>query len=154
MAVSRYVRKAGAAGKGEQDKRLERLYDYTKFHIAIYLSAASGLAALISSLANDKAAQFLVALIGSPILVGAALILMMLAGACGGVVATSVTESRTFEEFWNYPQGPAWVPKRALLPGSRWVAWEHGFFWLSLVFLFLSLVLNPRTAEWLLKATV
>jgi len=36
-------------GKPVEDKRLERLYDYTKFHIGIYLSAAAGVAALLRS---------------------------------------------------------------------------------------------------------
>jgi hypothetical protein len=48
-----------------EDKQLERLYDYTKFHIGIYLSSGGGLAALISAAAqHDKAPAFIACLIG------------------------------------------------------------------------------------------
>jgi hypothetical protein len=131
------------------DKRLERLYDYTKFHLGIYLSVAGGLAALIGSLANDKAAAFFVALVGSPILVGIALLLMMAAGACGGIVASSIAESKTFTEFSDAPQGPSWL--RRGLTGRTWVALEHGFFWGSLVFLLASVLASGQTARWVMS---
>jgi hypothetical protein len=150
---SRKTSQLGLAKKPDQeDKRLERLYDYTKFHIGIYLSAASGLAALIGSLANNKGGEFLVALVGSPALLGLALLFMVLAGACGGVVATSVTESKTFEAFWSNPQGPSWW--RTGPSGSRWVAAEHLFFWVSLTCLLLAVLLKATTLKWLLKVTV
>ena len=37
-----------------EDKRLDRLFEYTKFHIGIYLSAASGLVALIGLSAKPE----------------------------------------------------------------------------------------------------
>ena len=131
-----------------EDKRLERLYDYTKFHIGIYLSAASGLAALIASIANDKAGTLLVDLVGSPLFLGMALLFMVLAGAAGGVVATSVTESRSFDEFWGQPQGPAWC-KWPRPDGRKWVAVEHIFFWLSLLCLLIALLSKRATLNWL-----
>jgi hypothetical protein len=138
--------------QSQEDKRLERLYDYTKFHIGIYLSSASGLVAVIGSLANDKGGEFLVALVGSPIALGFSLFFMIAAGACGGVVATAVTESKTFEEFWNSSQGPSWW--RTGPKGSRWVGAEHFFFWLSLVCLIITVLAKQGTISWLLKFTV
>jgi hypothetical protein len=132
-----------------EDKRLERLYDYTKFHIGIYLSFAGGLAALIGSLANDKAAAFFVALVGSPLLVGIALLLMMAAGACAGIVASSIAESRTFTEFSDAPQGPSWLRRGPT--GRTWVALEHGFFWGSLIFILASILVSGQTARWLVS---
>jgi hypothetical protein len=126
-----------------------QLYDYTKFHIGIYLSAATGLATLIGSLANEKGGDFLIALIGSPTFLGLALLFMVLAGACGGVVATSLTESTTFEAFWKSPQGPSWW--RSGPAGGHWVAAEHFFFWISLGCLLVAILWNARTIGWLFR---
>lgn len=121
---------------GNDDKRLERLYDYTKFHIGIYLSSAAGLAALIGS---EKPGWLVAQLIGTQQFLYLALVCMVFAGMCGGVVATSTTESRTFVEFWNGEHGPATLPglKRT---GSQWVAREHGFFWASVLFTVASVI--------------
>ncbi|TKB58828.1 MAG: hypothetical protein E8D49_10545 [Nitrospira sp.] len=79
-----------------EDKRLERLYDYTKFHIGIYLSVAAGLLALVGLAAKSEEGQFLAKLIGSPLaLVGSALA-MFAAGVAGAVVASSSTECETY----------------------------------------------------------
>ncbi|MCV2371395.1 hypothetical protein LNV07_25190 [Paucibacter oligotrophus] len=131
-----------------EDKRLERLYDYTKFHIGIYLSAAAGLTGLLGSIANQKAGQFLFDLVGAPPLLGLALVLMVLAGACGGVVATSVTESRKFDDFWKKPQGPSWWRQGPV--GAKWVAAEHSFFWMSLVSIITAVLWRKQTLEWFL----
>jgi hypothetical protein len=130
-----------------EDKRLERLYDYTKFHIGVYLSAATGLTGLIGSIADKKAGQFLFDLVGAPPFLGLALVFMVLAGACGGVVATSITESRSFDAFWTKPQGPSWRRDGPL--GKRWVEAEHLFFWASLASMLLAVLLKRRTLEWL-----
>ncbi len=132
----------------QDDKRLERLYDYTKFHIGIYLSAAGGLVALIGTLAKnqDKFAE-LRALIGAPPFLGLALACIILAGGCAGIVATAVTESKTFEDFWGGAQGPSWWAKGPR--GARWVAAEHFFFWLSLVFVLLAVLANHNVLVWL-----
>jgi len=117
--------------KGPEDKRLERLYDYTKFHIGIYLSAAGGVAALLGS---KDAGWAISTLVGNQYLLYAAFAFMVLAGMCGGIVATSTTESLSFEEFWNGQHGPATVPSWKA-SGRDWVAREHGFFWASLLLL-------------------
>jgi hypothetical protein len=118
--------------KMEEDKQLARLYDYTKFHIGIYLSFAGGIAALLGS---EKAGWFVSTLVASNkrfILV--ALVLMVLAGMCGGVVASSSIECKTFEDFWNKKHGPQSI---SLLKfrGAMWAMLEHLFFWLSLLVL-------------------
>lgn len=130
--------------KGPEDNRLERLYDYTKFHIGIYLSSAGGVAALLGS----KDAGWAVSeLVGNQYFLYAALAFMVLAGMCGGIVATSTTESLSFEEFWNGLHGPATLPFWKA-SGRSWVAGEHGFFWLSLLLLAAAvLVRYPGTSE-------
>lgn len=122
--------------KTSEDKRLERLYDYTKFHIGIYLSTAAGIATLLGS---EKTGWFIAALIteNNKIPLYFALGLMILAGMCGAVVASSTIEHQKFEDFWHKPQGPQSVPfLRA--NGATWAAWEHFFFWISLLVLSVS----------------
>ncbi len=138
---------APAQSHAGEDKRLERLYDYTKFHIGIYLSAAAGLTGLLGSIVNQSNGQFLFDLVGAPPLLALALVFMVLAGACGGVVATSITESETFDDFWTRKQGPAWW--RTGPVGATWVAAEHICFWLSLLFSIGALLWKWKTVEWL-----
>lgn len=134
----------------QEDHRLERLYDYTKFHIGIYLSSAGGLTTAIATLASDeKKIAFIRILVGSPLFLGFALFFMIAAGACAGIVATSVTESKNFEMFWDNPQGPAWLkngPK-----GSWWVGAEHFCFWLSLLCLIITILSKKNYLAWLMK---
>ena len=86
------------------DKRLARLYDYTKFHIGIYLSAAAG---LVTLLASKDAGWVIATLIGNQYLLYAAFVSLILAGMCGGMVATSITESLTWKAFWDEDHNPA-----------------------------------------------
>jgi hypothetical protein len=113
----------------EEDKRLERLFDYTKWHIGIYLSIGG---ATVTLLASDKSAQVLSFLVGSKLLLGASLALMVVAGFAGGVIASSITTCKTFEEFWDHGQGP--VEWKAM-KGRHWPKLEHLAFWASLAFL-------------------
>jgi hypothetical protein len=127
---------AASPDKPLEDKRLERLYDYTKFHIGIYLSAAAGISTLLGS---EKTSWFLAALItqNNKIPLYFALGFMILAGMCGGVVASSTIEHKEFKDFWDEPQGPQSIPLLRA-NGSSWAAWEHFFFWVSLLLLSLS----------------
>jgi hypothetical protein len=128
-----------------EDRQLERLYDYTKFHIGIYLSAAGALAALISAAAEgiDKNAYF-AKLVGSPSALIASFALMVLAGIAGAVVATSSIESTTYQGFLSEKQGAYGIN---LISGKVWVRLEHAFFWLSLVFLGICLFSAPAVAK-------
>jgi hypothetical protein len=94
-----------------EDKRLERLFDYTKFHIGIYLSAGSGLVALLGLSSKGNAgglalAQLLAQLVGSPRALTISLLFMVIAGMAGGVIASSCTECVSYEDLWERRQGP------------------------------------------------
>lgn len=127
------------------DKRLERLYDYTKFHIGIYLSVAGGIATLLGS----KDANFAIAtLIGCRPLAYLAFGLLVLAGMCGGIVATSVTESATWDDFWSSRIFAPATVRRCSGTGEKWVAREHGFFWAALLTLAAAILIRadePKT---------
>ena len=122
-----------------EDKRLERLYDYTKFHIGIYLSTAAGIAALLGS---EKTGWFVAQLVTqNKEMLYTALVFMILAGMCGGIVASSTIEHKNFEDFWEKPQGPTSIPCLRLT-GRIWAAWEHAFFWASLLVLAYSIAVG------------
>lgn len=122
-----------------EDKRLERLYDYTKFHIGIYLSSAAGLAALLGS---KDAGWIISTLIGNQYLLYLAFFFMVLAGMCGGIVATSITECQTFNEFWSEKEHAPSTLKKWKARGQSWVSREHGFFWASLITLAASILIR------------
>ena len=129
------------------DKRLERLYDYTKFHIGIYLSAAGGLAALMSTAAAGASQRgYISSLVGAPWALGISFLLLFLAGVSGAIVATSAIKSTSYDEFVTSYQGAYGVePFR----GQHWVTFEHACFWLSLAFLAGGIFSSDRIACWL-----
>lgn len=117
------------------DEQLDTLYDYTKFHIGIYLSFATGIGALLAAEKVGWIVSSLLQNYGIPI--GIALVLMLFAGMCGGIVASCTIESLSFAQFWNSRQVPRllsclerWAPH-----GRLWAAMEHTFFWISIVML-------------------
>jgi hypothetical protein len=112
-----------------EDHRLERLYDYTKFHIGIYITAGTSIVAILGA---GRQSSFLRALIKQPGLVAVALVLMMIAGACGGVIVSKCVTVDTFADVWRKKIGP-WGSR--LAPGSAWATVEHLAFWISLLLL-------------------
>ncbi|WP_445368188.1 hypothetical protein ACH5Y9_01090 [Methylomonas sp. BW4-1] len=126
------------------DKQLERLYDYTKFHIGIYLSFAGGLGAFISA-AGKPEQIFLRSMIGFPWAIILALLFMVGAGMAGGIIATSTIESKTYSDFRSTLQG-AYGIKPFL--GETWVAIEHASFWLSLFFLAIGIFSAEDVRKW------
>src|SRR5262245_55574993 len=89
------------------DKRLEGLYDYTKFHIGIYLSAAAGLTTLIATASKQSEGAFIRSLMGWHWALTFSLALMILAGVAGAIVATGAIESVTYAQFLTRWQGLA-----------------------------------------------
>lgn len=129
-----------------EDPRLNRLFDYTKFHIGIYLSAGGGLVALIGLAAKAEEGQFLSKLVGSPPALAVAFVLMVIAGMAGGVIASSCSECKTYEELWDRRQGPFGV---ALFLGRTWAKIEHGAFWLSALAFSYSMFSASAVRQWL-----
>ena len=128
-----------------EDKKLERLYDYTKFHIGIYLGFSSGLVALIG---KGQDITFIKDLISIPLLLVISLVLMAFAGAAGAVVATSAIESESFDRFIEEEHGFGRWKKWT---GRTWITWEHRFFWASLFCLAFSILLNTKIWAWVFQ---
>lgn len=131
-----------------EDKRLERLYDYTKWHLGIYLSVAGALTAAAGYLAEATKAGQLAPYVDKPKLLLVAVALMFAAGACGGVVASSCTECATYEDLWNGKQGPFGT---RLLKGRHWAALEHLCFWLSTALAAIAVLSSAPVMAWLGK---
>lgn len=129
------------------DDRLDRLLEYTKFHIGIYLSSAGGMVAIVAAAAAEKnKLEFLSGLFAHPWALGVATVLMAIAGAAGGIIASCCTQCQTFNELWNERQGPHTLK---LLRGQYWAMIEHGSFWLSFAFIAYSVLSSPSVSRWL-----
>jgi len=114
-----------------EDKRLERLYEYTKWHIGIYLSMGAGIVTLVGT---GEKLELLRDAIGDPALVLAAFAFMIVAGIAGGTVVSTCTQCRNFEEVWYEKHAPLDMEWLALT-GKSWAQLEHLSFWISLGFL-------------------
>lgn len=135
----------------DDDRRLEKIYDYTKWHIGIYLSATGALTAGLGFLAKHNypkapKSPSLMELVEYPWILVMAIFFMLLAGVCGAIVASACTECRTYDELWNGKQGPhGWK----LYPGRIWARCEHTFFWFSVLSLILLVFSSKVVFEWL-----
>ena len=118
-------------------KKLELLYDYTKFHIGLYLIFTSGYITLATSKIGRKDALPIL----QPALVWIAVFLFIVAGIAGGVVASGITQSKSngADDFLREKIGP-W--STALFPARAWVYIQHTAFWLGLIFAVLSFVFS------------
>jgi len=123
----------------DSDPRLERLYDYTKFHIGIYLLAAG---AMVTIAGSAELRSFFSSLMQNRLLLWGAIGAMGIAGAAGGVIASTCAISGTLEEVWDSRIGP-W--RLRIMPGRRWAALEHTAFWASAGLFTLALLLPGRS---------
>ncbi len=130
-------------GGSSDDKQLERVYDYAKFHIGLYTVVLGGVVGLTFTDAMKKAVP-----------VGAAFAVLTVvtfcfagAGFCGGVVASSVHEFTSYRTFMETPIGPEGRIKQR---PDVWLRREHRAFWTGVGVLILALV--ALTAQILLTA--
>jgi hypothetical protein len=107
------------------DSRLERLYDYTKFHIGVYIAAAGAMITIEGS--RDKS-SFAAELAKHPLLLLCAIFAMALAGFAGGIIVSTCATVSSFDEVWTKDIGPG---RSQWMTGARWAGLEHRAFWLS-----------------------
>lgn len=125
---------AAAAVDTDPNKSLERLYDYTKFHIGAYLTlTASYLTAVGLNLSGTPVLPL------SGTLAGLAVLCFVVAGFAGGVIASSLTQvvSGTSEKFLDSEIGP-WGAQKFKGKARTWTYWEHTAFWVGLLIAVLS----------------
>lgn len=106
-------------------RRLDHLYDYTKFHIGMYVTLIVAVFTLvgIEALKGDP-----LQIMRAPLAIGT--VLFALAGAFGSLVASAIpmTKAKTFDEFMNEKVGTARI---TIIPVEWAVYIEHIFFWLG-----------------------
>jgi len=118
-----------------EDKRIERLFEYTKFHIGLYMTVGAGLVALIAGAADVNSVFH--GIVANPKLLIISVLFMATAGLAGGVIASSLTQINSFDEFWTKRQGP-W--SLTICVGKYWTWIEHTAFWSSIIFAAASLL--------------
>ena len=107
------------------DEQLKHLFDYTKFHIGMYTTL---IAAIIGVFANDTLNMAYAGLIP---FIKVAIIMFFVAGAAGGLVASSIPFYKTFKDFKKARLGP-WSGKRSKLIPAIWCTHiEHTAFWVG-----------------------
>ena len=86
-----------------KQKTLELLFDYTKFHIGLYLTLTAAYVTVVTAKIGDKPILALV-----PEFFWLAVVAFMVAGLSGGVIASSITQTfaRSSQEFLLLPIGP------------------------------------------------
>ena len=126
-----------------RSKSLELLYDYTKFHIGLYLTLTASYIAVASVKLSDGkgTTQFLDT---DPYLMTFAVVCFLLAGFAAGVIASSITQFTAggAKEFLASRIGP-WNSKLVYDIGKNWTYLEHTAFWLGLFAAIISIAL-PR----------
>lgn len=104
------------------DSQLERVFDYTKFHITVYLGLGGAIAG--SKLIDDTPEV----LQDWPF--GVFFVSMVVAGVAAGVIASSTAYYATFEDFQRDKLGP-W--KLKLFKFATWAMIEHTAFWIGIL---------------------
>jgi len=123
-------------------EKLKMLLDYTKFHLGVYLSLLGGIVAFVSSdwgpPLNRPAVRCLLCI---------SVILLAVAGACGGVVGATAVGYASYKDFRDAQIGPSYLH---LMSGGAWVGWEHGCFWTAVTLMVVALTIflpNRRRAK-------
>lgn len=115
-----------------KDLQLERLYDYTKFHIGIYISLTTGILAALKYKTTEKTDLLYIL----PILCFA------MAGMSGGVICSNIPNYKTYSasQILLREEDPEPTTVMPFLDGEfhslgfnlsykNWSALEHNFFW-------------------------
>jgi hypothetical protein len=116
-------------------ENLKLLMDYTKFHIGLYITLFSAIAAVLTA-ANGHWLKALPAASLIGLRVGA--VSLIVAGAAGGIIGSSIPEATDWKTFRQTPLGPAWLETSWTY--DRWAAVEHGAFWVTILVVAASLI--------------
>ena len=104
-------------------ENLKLLMDYTKFHIGLYFTLfGAAVTAIEKNLFLQSTWPYL----------RVAALLFVLAEMCGGVIASSIPDAKSFADFQRQPLGVRWLPRFGVRYGI-WAGLEHSFFWIAIV---------------------
>lgn len=118
-----------AAFATSKQKSVEILYDYTKFHIGVYLSLTGAYLTAAFATFKEEAILPLNLYFLSP-----AVLFTMVAGFSGGVIVSSLTQwdAGGSIDFLKSKIGP-WDWSRFRFVARSWTYVEHTSFWLGLI---------------------
>jgi len=121
-----------------ESKSLELLFEYTKFHIGVYLTLTTTYVALSTLVVNN-----VLILDINHYLLWFAVGFTMLAGLAGGVIVSSITqiESTKTSDFLECRIG-LWDLKNIHFHAFKWTYIEHTSFWIGLICAILSFALG------------
>jgi hypothetical protein len=122
------------SGKSEAEIQLEQvklLFDYTKFHIGLYTTVT---AAYIAVMASDYGKSFF--LVPNRGLVWSAVIMFLVAGLSGGIIASSCPHYPRFDTLMATRISPYTEGKG--FTGRTWTYIEHTSFWIGIILAILS----------------
>ncbi len=127
------IRATIAASDGQ--KSLEKLFDYTKFHIGLYLTLTTSYVAATS--VKNKEGNVLLSI--DQCYFWPAVLCFIVAGLSGGVIASSITQTsaRSSKAFLAQEIGP-WEIRELHFKALKWTWIEHTAFWIGLGFALVS----------------
>ncbi len=121
--------------------QLDRLFDYTKFHIGFYATVITGLFAVIGFAVSNSQQQVLSRLL--PFAVATA-ILVLIAGAAGGAIASNIPDYR---DFTSFAQDNLNVFGLETMRYKTWAHIEHVAFWLAVAVATIGFLSLPCTVK-------
>ncbi|WP_224366075.1 hypothetical protein [Hyalangium versicolor] len=110
-------------GDDAEFEKLKLLFDYTKFHVGIYLTVVGVLTGIVATSAKDFSFHFNRAWLIS------AIVFIVIAGIAGGVLLSSMCHERRLDLFWNKKLGPFGL---RCWPAKWWASIEHTAFWVAI----------------------
>ena len=126
----------------EKDKfeyeKVKILFDYTKFHIGVYISLGIILVAALNSSSNYLPHRRFSVVI--------AIIFTAAAGLAGGTIATTLPECSSLDQFFEMKFAPLEMNSLSL-SGRWWTRVEHTMFWIGIMFGFGAFIFPPRTCH-------
>ncbi len=117
-------------------EQLKLLFDLTKFHGTIYMSAIGLIAGVVGSkqtiLSYNRG------------LLCCALIFMLITSFAAAILLKSICGAHAYSEFWNTPIGPG---ELKLLTAKMWAYLERTCFWIATVLALLAFWLGSGRTE-------
>jgi hypothetical protein len=139
LRVEDPAKAAAAAAANVELERLKLLFDYTKFHIGVYLTLGGTLVGILNSRVGASV---------RPGLIWASLGCIAVAGAAGGVIASNIPSFKDATES-GFEQAPIGLWGWQTLTGAHWMTVEHLAFWSALLLIALAFAWKrPRESFW------
>jgi hypothetical protein len=115
-----------AANMADSVEGMKLLFEYTKFHIGVYLTLTTAFITLATSNVGGILPKL------NPCAAGVAIVFIMFAGLAGGVIISSITqcECSSVKDLLNDDLG-FWGIE--LFTGRAWTIIEHTCFWIGLI---------------------